>query len=89
MSSITHRRHDRNHVDVIGLRRPHLEAPAERSQTQEDWDDWFREQIEAALADDSPGIPHEQVMHESKESIRKTFRDRAGKLARKTKRPRR
>jgi hypothetical protein len=37
--------------------------------TQEEadsYDVWFRAKVEAALADNSPGIPHEQVMAEAR-----------------------
>ena len=34
------------------------------------YDEWFRAGVEEALADDSPGIPHEEVMKEMAEFIR-------------------
>lgn len=33
------------------------------------YDEWFRAKVEEALADDSPGIPHEEVMQEMDEMI--------------------
>lgn len=33
------------------------------------YDEWFRAGVEEALADKSPGIPHEQVMHEIAEIL--------------------
>ena len=42
--------------------------------TQEEadaYDKWFREQVEAALAEDGPDIPHEQVMAEARAIVRK------------------
>jgi len=33
------------------------------------YDAWFRARVEESLADDSPGIPHEQVMREMDEII--------------------
>jgi len=33
------------------------------------YDEWFRAGVEEALSDKSPGIPHEQVMHEIAEIL--------------------
>jgi len=33
------------------------------------YDEWFRAEVEEALADKSPGIPHEQVMQEIAEIL--------------------
>lgn len=33
------------------------------------YDEWFRAGVEEALRDKSPGIPHEQVMHEIAEIL--------------------
>lgn len=35
------------------------------------YEEWFRKGVEEALADKSPGIPHEQVMAELHEMIRR------------------
>ena len=35
------------------------------------YEEWFRAHIEEALADTSPGIPHEQVMREMDQLIRR------------------
>ncbi len=37
----------------------------------EAYDKWFRAQVEAALKEKGPGIPHEQVMREAKAIIAK------------------
>lgn len=45
--------------------------------TQQDahaYDKWFREQVEEALREEGPGIPHEQVMSELREIIRRPRR---------------
>ena len=34
------------------------------------YDEWFRAQVQVALDDDSPGIPHEQVVQEMSEILR-------------------
>lgn len=34
------------------------------------YDEWFRAQVQTALDDDSPGIPHEQVVQEMSEILR-------------------
>jgi hypothetical protein len=34
------------------------------------YEEWFRASVEEALADDSPGIPHEEVVREMTELIR-------------------
>jgi len=39
------------------------------------YEEWFRASVEEALADDSPGIPHDQVAKEMSEIIR-TARER-------------
>ena len=41
-------------------------------ETEEDaaaYDRWFRERVEASLADPRPGIPHDQVMAEIRQII--------------------
>ena len=41
-------------------------------ETEEDaaaYDRWFRERVEASLADPRPGIPHDQVMAEMRQII--------------------
>lgn len=37
---------------------------AEYGEPEPGYDEWFRAGVEEALADQSPGIPHEQVMQE-------------------------
>ena len=44
------------------------------------YDAWFRAQVEAALAETGPGIPHEQVMSEMRAIIDK-HRDAQSDLA--------
>jgi len=34
------------------------------------YDEWFRAQVQVALDDDSPGIPHEQVVQEMSDLLR-------------------
>ena len=42
---------------------------AEYGKPEPGYDEWFRAHIEEALADTSPGIPHEQVMREMEQMI--------------------
>lgn len=44
---------------------------AEYGKPEPGYDEWFRAHIEEALADTSPGVPHEQVMREMEEMIRR------------------
>lgn len=37
--------------------------------TPEEHDAWFRAEVQKALDDDSPGIPHEEVMRHMRERI--------------------
>lgn len=39
------------------------------------YEEWARTHIEEALADDSPGVPHEQVMREVDQMIRRAKED--------------
>lgn len=41
----------------------------ETDEDAEAYDKWFREQVEAALVEEGPGIPHEQVMAEMRELL--------------------
>ena len=43
----------------------------ESDEAAEAYDAWFRAQVEAALAETGPGIPHEQVMAEARAIIEK------------------
>ena len=43
----------------------------ESDEAAEAYDVWFRAQVEAALAETGPGIPHEQVMAEARAIIEK------------------
>jgi predicted esterase len=43
----------------------------ETEEAAEAYDKWFRAEVEAALAEKGPGIPHEQVMAEAKALIAK------------------
>ena len=43
----------------------------ESDEAAEAYDVWFRAQVEAALAETGPGIPHEQVMAEIREMLAK------------------
>ena len=45
------------------------------TEAAEAYDAWFRAKVEAALADDRPSIPHDEVMAEM-EAIIKTAADR-------------
>jgi hypothetical protein len=38
------------------------------------YDEWFRVSVEEALADTSPGVPHEQAMKHFHDAIRKARR---------------
>jgi len=42
----------------------------EAGEPEPGYEEWFRASVEEALADDSPGIPHEEVMKETAEIIR-------------------
>jgi hypothetical protein len=44
---------------------------AEYGKPEPGYDEWFRSHIEEALADTSPGVPHEQVMTEVDRMIRR------------------
>jgi hypothetical protein len=44
--------------------------------TPEEHDAWFRAEIQKALDDDSPGIPHQEVMREMDEVIKRAERSR-------------
>ena len=39
---------------------------------------WFRAEVQEALADTRPGVPHRQVMEEAEARIDRKRRDRAG-----------
>lgn len=41
------------------------------SEEEEAYDKWFRAEVEAAMAETGPGIPHEQVMAEMQAIIDK------------------
>ncbi len=43
----------------------------ESDEAAEAYDVWFRAQVEAALAETGPGIPHEQVMADIREMLAK------------------
>jgi hypothetical protein len=43
----------------------------ESDEAAEAYDVWFRAQVEAALAETGPGIPHEQVMAEIRKMLAK------------------
>jgi hypothetical protein len=43
----------------------------ESDEAAEAYDVWFRAQVQAALAETGPGIPHEQVMREIREMLEK------------------
>ena len=43
----------------------------ESDEAAEAYDVWFRAQVEAALAETGPGIPHEQVMAQARAIIEK------------------
>ncbi len=43
----------------------------ESDEAAEAYDVWFRAQVQAALAETGPGIPHEQVMAEIREMLAK------------------
>lgn len=58
-------------------RRPDTAARMRRAHEAAAYDDWFRKQVQEALAEDSPGIPHEQVMADVQAVI-----DRAAKKTR-------
>ncbi len=45
------------------------------------YDEWARAHIEEALADDSPGVPHEQVMREMDQMIQRAKRERLKETA--------
>lgn len=52
--------------------------------TEEDaeaYDLWFRAQVEAALAESGPDIPHEKVMDRVRNSIREVARAKTGLAA--------
>lgn len=48
----------------------------ETEEEAEAYDQWFRAQVETALASDAPRIPHEQVMAEVRAIIEKNRRAR-------------
>ena len=41
------------------------------------YDEWFRAGVEEALADDSPGVPHEEAMQYLHEAIEKALMAKA------------
>ncbi|WP_458723132.1 type II toxin-antitoxin system RelB family antitoxin [Pseudomonas brenneri] len=43
--------------------------PADSQEQVDSYDRWFRIQVQAALDDDHPGIPHDQVMAEMRALI--------------------
>jgi DNA-damage-inducible protein J len=43
--------------------------PAGLTMDQDAYDAWFRAKVQAALADQRPATPHEQVMHEARALI--------------------
>jgi hypothetical protein len=43
----------------------------EAGEPEPGYEEWFRAGVEEALADTSPGIPHEQAMKEFHEAIRR------------------
>jgi len=45
------------------------------------YDEWARAHIEKALADDSPGVPHEQVMREMDQMIQRAKREKLKETA--------
>ena len=57
---------DRPAAQVI---REFMRDYVERHKPEPGYDEWFRQQVQEALDDDSPGIPHEQVMREMRERL--------------------
>jgi hypothetical protein len=55
--------------------RTHSLFPKYNWMTEEEYDQWARERIEESLDDDSPGVPHEQVMAEAHTLIAKRRRN--------------
>lgn len=43
----------------------------EAGEPEPGYDEWFRASVEEALADTSPGIPHEEVMQDFHDAIQK------------------
>ncbi|GLS18373.1 hypothetical protein GCM10007874_13900 [Labrys miyagiensis] len=40
-----------------------------RNKPEPGYDEWFRQQVQEVFDDDSPGVPHEQVMREMRERL--------------------
>lgn len=68
-----------NYSDSDLTRKPRKDAADRMKQAHEAaaYDKWFRAQVQEALDDDSPGIPHEQVMQDIREVIAKAREKRA------------
>jgi predicted esterase len=52
-------------------RRDPIISEFESDAAAEEYDRWFRAQVEAALAETGPGVPNEQVMAEARAIIEK------------------
>lgn len=48
-----------------------IESEFDSPEEAEAYERWFRAKVEAALADDRPGIPHDQLMAEIHDLIRR------------------
>ncbi|MGA7339479.1 MAG: hypothetical protein WBX18_02700 [Terracidiphilus sp.] len=48
----------------------------EAGEPEPGYEEWFRAGVEEALADTSPGAPHEQAMEEFQQMIRRARQDR-------------
>jgi predicted esterase len=53
----------------------------ESDEAAEAYDKWFRAQVEAALAESGPDIPHEQVMARVRKSIKEVANAKTGLAA--------
>jgi hypothetical protein len=49
--------------------REFMRSYVERHKPEPGYDEWFRREIQESLDDDSPGIPHEEVMREMREIL--------------------
>lgn len=61
--------------------RPDASARMRRAHEAAEYDKWFRRQVQEALDDDSPGIPHAQVMDEVQKLIDKKKKRHANQTA--------
>jgi predicted esterase len=53
----------------------------ESEEAEQAYDVWFRAEVESALAETGPDIPHEQVMARVRKSIRDVARAKTGLAA--------